>query len=168
MSENVTAARTIRASISGPAWHGPAVLETLDGVTAAQAASRPLWDAHTIWELLHHITAWQEYALFALEGKTRDKLPARGDWPPVEDTSPAAWDHAVAEFRAIGERLVALVENFDDVRLRENVPGRDFPIKVMLHGVAHHNCYHGGQMALLKKAIRQTLVPNSCHVAACR
>jgi len=39
----------------GPAWHGPEVLLALAGVTASQAAARPIRAAHSIWELVHHL-----------------------------------------------------------------------------------------------------------------
>ena len=42
----------------GEAWHGPAVLEILKGVSAEQALARPLDGGHSIWELALHIEAW--------------------------------------------------------------------------------------------------------------
>src|SRR5947207_15275724 len=42
----------------GEAWHGPAVLEVLKGVTAEQATARPFAGGHSIWELALHIEAW--------------------------------------------------------------------------------------------------------------
>jgi hypothetical protein len=37
------------------AWHGPAMLEVLDGITPAMAAKRVAKGAHTIWELVDHV-----------------------------------------------------------------------------------------------------------------
>jgi len=39
-----------------------------------------------------------------------------------------------------------------DSWLSETVPGKDYSVYVMLHGVIQHNLYHAGQIALLKKA----------------
>ncbi|PYQ46578.1 MAG: hypothetical protein DMF78_26090 [Acidobacteria bacterium] len=42
----------LEAAFEGPAWHGPSVLEALDGVTAEGASAHPLTGAHSIWELV--------------------------------------------------------------------------------------------------------------------
>ena len=49
----------LRRAFEGQAWHGPAVMELLDGVTAKQAATRPVVAVHTMWELVLHIGAWE-------------------------------------------------------------------------------------------------------------
>jgi uncharacterized damage-inducible protein DinB len=45
----------LERAYEGEAWHGPSLRELLDGVSAAQAASRPIPNAHSIWELVNHI-----------------------------------------------------------------------------------------------------------------
>ena len=39
----------------------------------------------------------------------------------------------------------------DPARLDETVPGKDYPVAVMLHGTTQHYAYHAGPIALLKK-----------------
>ncbi len=48
-----------RRAFEGNAWHGPALLELLGGVSSADAAARPIPSAHSIWELVLHIAAWK-------------------------------------------------------------------------------------------------------------
>lgn len=43
------------------AWHGPAVMEVLNGVTAQQAAARPVPNAHSIWEITLHVSGWMGF-----------------------------------------------------------------------------------------------------------
>ena len=50
------------------AWHGPSLLEVLDGVTPAMAAKRVVKGAHTIWELAEHIATWNEVAAERIAG----------------------------------------------------------------------------------------------------
>ena len=45
----------LRLSFEGPAWHGPSVLEALEGVSAEDAAEHPIEGAHSIWELVLHL-----------------------------------------------------------------------------------------------------------------
>ena len=39
----------LRRAFDGDAWHGDSFFKILEGVTAAQAAARPIKDAHSIW-----------------------------------------------------------------------------------------------------------------------
>ena len=43
----------------GEPWHGPSLKEILSGVTAEQAAAKPLANAHSIWEITLHVAAWE-------------------------------------------------------------------------------------------------------------
>ena len=58
MSETARLADQIRRAFDGEAWHGDSVVEILQGVNAAMAAAHPIKNAHSIWELLLHIAAW--------------------------------------------------------------------------------------------------------------
>ena len=58
MPESVRIADQLRRAFYGEAWHGDSLFEILRGVTAAQASARPVKNAHSIWELVLHITAW--------------------------------------------------------------------------------------------------------------
>jgi hypothetical protein len=48
MSESDHIADQLRRAFYGDAWHGDSLFEILAGVTAAQAAARPVKDAHSI------------------------------------------------------------------------------------------------------------------------
>src|SRR5436190_17031580 len=72
------------------AWHGPAMLESLDGVNAALAAKHPVRGAHSIWELVEHVASWNEIVATRLAGK-RPAVTAEMNFPPVVKTTPAAW-----------------------------------------------------------------------------
>jgi len=41
----------LRRSFDGDAWFGPSVEQVVAGITAAQAAARPLPAAHSIWKI---------------------------------------------------------------------------------------------------------------------
>src|SRR5512146_545881 len=88
----------LRRAAEGEAWHGPSVLENLQGVNATVAAARPIAGAHTLWEVLLHITAWNRAVGRRLTGQAVE-LTGDGDFPPVTDTSESAWQAAVQDFR---------------------------------------------------------------------
>lgn len=74
------------------------------------------------------------------------------DWPPVEDGGKQAWTRATEQLFETGERLAKELEDFDDRRLTEIVPGRDYDYYHLFHGIVQHSLYHGGQIAMLKRA----------------
>jgi uncharacterized damage-inducible protein DinB len=153
MSEAARIADQLRRAFDGDAWHGDSVFEILEGVTAAQAATRPIAGAHTIWELVLHIAAWDGAGLRRLGGLAVT-LSETQNFPRVTDASEAAWRRALAEARRVHEELVSAVAALPDSRLDEMVPGKEgahYTFYYMLYGVVQHELYHAGQMALLKK-----------------
>ena len=140
----------IKRAFEGDAWHGPALGELLSDVTAGQASARPASGAHGIWELVAHITAWEEAALRALDGESIDLSPQE-DWPDVTDESETAWKQAVHNLERVHKRLGEAVSRLDDRRLDDTVAGKEYSFYMLLHGVCQHSLYHAGQIAILKK-----------------
>ena len=141
----------LRRSFEGPAWHGPSIKELVADVTARKAASKPLAGAHSIWEIVLHIAAWEEGARRRLTGD-RAELSTEEDWPPVNDTSEAAWREALEFMERNHLGLREAISGLDDARLPEPVVDGMSSVYGTLHGVIQHNLYHAGQIALLKKA----------------
>jgi len=156
MSETARIADQLRRAFHGDAWHGDSLLEILEGVTAAQAAARPVKHAHTIWELVLHITAWDNAVRRRLAGAAID-LSDEQNFPSVMDPSENAWRRTIEQARKVHNELVEAVTAFPNERLNERVPGKKsepdwYNFYYMLHGVVQHELYHAGQIALLKKA----------------
>jgi uncharacterized damage-inducible protein DinB len=135
---------------NGEAWHGPSLRETLKGVAAAQAATRPVADGHTIWEILRHIAGWNDVVTRRLEGHPIDE-PAEGDFPQIAQSSEAAWTEALANLERSHRSLISVISSLGSERLQEKAAGEDYSVSFMLHGMVRHIVYHSGQIALLKK-----------------
>jgi uncharacterized damage-inducible protein DinB len=147
-----------RRSLEGGAWHGPAIAELLEGVTAAAASAKPLASAHSIWEIVLHIAAWQKAVVRMLRGESVHLSDAE-DWPQPAADDESSWQSAVAEVRRTHGELDAAIASLDDARLSDPVPARDFDVYFLLHGIVQHGLYHAGQIALLKKAITPEPLP---------
>jgi hypothetical protein len=144
----------VRLAFFGDPWHGPALSELVSGIRCEIALSRPLASGHSIWELVLHIDLWVTLACDAASGIALPRLyGTEKDWPFVTDESAAAWDRARAHLVESGERLAVAIEGFEDARLQEIVPGRDYDFYYLFHGVVQHSLYHGGQIAMLKRAL---------------
>ena len=153
MSETARLSDQIRRAFEGEAWHGDSLLELLTGVTASQAAARPIPDAHSIWELLLHITAWDRAVLRRTQG-TAVTLSDEENFPSIKDTGEAAWNKTLDSARRTHDELVKAVAAFPDSRLQEQVPGKTasyYDFFYMFSGIVQHELYHAGQIALLKK-----------------
>ena len=149
-SESALIADQLRRAFEGDAWHGPALLELLDDVDAGTAAAKPLPDVHSIWELALHVAAWDAAACRRLGGETV-QLTGEANFPVVPKPTEAAWRKAVAQAKRTHDGLVKTVAGLTESRLRERVPGKKYDFYFMLHGVAQHELYHAGQIAILKK-----------------
>jgi uncharacterized damage-inducible protein DinB len=140
----------IKRAYSGEAWHGPSLKEALAGVTADQAAARPIANAHSIWEIVNHLSAWTRVVQERMQGKP-SRQPVEGDFPDAGDTSEAAWRNTLAALESNYEALRKELAGLEESRLDE--PCGELPVSyyIHLHGTVHHYLYHAGQIALLKK-----------------
>lgn len=143
----------------GDPWHGSPLRSILDGITHQQAASRPVPNAHSIWELVLHMTAWKGEVRRRLGGAPAGE-PQEGDWPAIGEPTAQRWQAALARLEAVHRNLLAsirevaehkLFEPTNDPRNRET--GSGVSVYVLLHGIVQHDVYHAGQIALLKKGL---------------
>lgn len=147
---------TLRRSFDRHAWHGPAVAEALADVTAEEALWRPAPHVHSIWQLTLHIVAWAGEVARRLDG-SEPAEPAEGDWPEPG----VSWEAAVHRVFEVRDVLLDKIRELSDAdldRLCGTPPdpplGTGFTYGGMLEGLAQHNCYHAGQIVLLKKLAR--------------
>ena len=144
----------LNRAFAGEAWHGPAVIEILEGITAQQAAAHPLAGGHSIWELALHITAWTRAGSRRLRGD-RAQLTDAENFPAVTDSSERAWEEARRSIKQAPEELRSAILLLDDSRLDQPIIEGMSSIYVTLHGIIQHSLYHAGQIAILKKAFSE-------------
>jgi uncharacterized damage-inducible protein DinB len=150
-SEGARIADQLRRAFDGSAWHGPALLELLLDVDAETAAARPVPEAHSIWELVLHIAAWDDAGLRRLGGE-KWQPTGLANFPAATKPTEGAWRKAVAATKRMHDTLVKTVAALPDSRLAERCPGKRYDFYHLLHGIAQHELYHAGQIAILKKA----------------
>ena len=151
MSETNQIVEELRLSFEGDPWHGPSLMEILSGVDAKTAAARPSPGAHSIWELALHIAAWENAIRIRITERRALQLSDQENFPAVSDISESSWRQAVESLRRNHEDLIKTVSQLSEAQLSQQVPGKPYDVRFMLHGAAQHVAYHGGQMSLLKK-----------------
>ena len=145
-------------AFDGDPWHGSSLLALLEDVDADAAAARPVEGAHTIIELVLHMAAWTGEVARRLRGST-PALPPEGDWP-TPGTGKNGWAAARERLAAAQVDALAALAACPDERLtaivgqtRDPSVGSGLTYAAMASGLAQHHAYHGGQVALLKRAL---------------
>jgi uncharacterized damage-inducible protein DinB len=139
-------------AFSGEAWHGPDLMLLLKGVSAEDASKHPVAGAHSIWELVNHIAAWNTIVQQKSKGEPVN-VTTELDWPPVWEVSEVAWKRSLATLAENRTRLRNYLKTVRDDQLDEGVLRENYSQYVLLHGSVQHDLYHAGQIAVLKRAL---------------
>ena len=152
-------AKQLQHAYNGDAWYGPSVRAALDGVDARQAAARAAPAAHTICEIVLHMTAWTREVTRRLRSGIAQE-PELGDWPTGAVCDEGGWTAILAALDAANQELVEAIAALDDAQLQDRIGdvrdralGSGVSRYVTLHGLVQHYAYHAGQISLLKKAL---------------
>ena len=107
MRQSIRIAGQIRRSVFHEGWHGPAVLEVLEGLEAAKAGATTPIANHSIWELVQHMRCWQEVGIEAIAGKRmpNSEESDRVGWHEIVEISEKNWQIEVQRFRDSGESM---------------------------------------------------------------
>lgn len=142
----------LHRTATGESWHGPSLREVLDGITAERAARRTIPGAHTIWEIVLHLTATYGLVLRRVDGDGAPLGPAE-DWPAPPEPTDTNWRRDREMLSAMNARAVQTIRAFPDAALHAplvaTVPYTAF---TQFAGLAQHDTYHAGQIALLARA----------------
>jgi uncharacterized damage-inducible protein DinB len=152
MDELERIADQFRRAYDGDAWHGTPLRTLLADVPPEHADARPIAGAHTLREIVRHLTVWLDVVRRRLGGEAVDYVNGE-DWHAPADPDPASWPHALAELDRTHAALLVTISALDPSALDRIVLGKEYDGYVLLHGAVQHNLYHAGQVALLKKAL---------------
>jgi len=148
-------AKSLARSVAGDAWYGSSLEALLKDVSAEDASAHPIDGAHSIHEIVRHVASWIDEVASRLEGRA-PVLPDDESWPKGAE----AWGETRVALTAAAKRLEAALAQFPDDRMGERVGtrrdlalGAGVSFETMLLGLAQHNAYHGGQVALLVRAL---------------
>ena len=155
MSERRRILDLLDRAYRGPAWHGPALLETLEGVNAALAAKRPPKAVHSIWELVEHVASWNDIVARRIAGETPE-VPDELNFPPIPKRTPAAWKATLRRLARTQARFRREVARFPIAKIgrrRHKISERWNTWNVLIHGQIQHGLYHAGQIAMLRRML---------------
>lgn len=158
-SESARLIDQLERAHDGDPWHGSPVKDILDGVSHELAARRPPNGAHSIWEIVLHMTGWRNEVARRATGEPAG-APADGDWPATGQPTAAGWEAALKALDAAHRTLADVVRTLSDERMlqptndpRNRELGTGVTYYQLLHGIVQHDAYHAGQIAVLKKIL---------------
>ena len=134
----------------GHPWIDVTVMDTLNSLTAEQAATKikPSWNS--IWEILNHLIAWRLAVLQRIEGQVINS-PQNNFFFPIEDPSASAWINTLEEYANTQDRWRAYISNLTSENLDIIPDSKPFTRYELIHGILQHDAYHLGQIRLLAK-----------------
>jgi len=127
------------------------LLDALEGLSPEQAAWKPQGqETRSIWEIVNHVTFWKAVVVRFLDGE--EAIKVEDDWPPVSEVSEEAWAQTVEHLRETQEQLIQGLKGgeFDLDRPVTLVEGWTAPWGETLFGLIAHDCYHTGQVLMLR------------------
>jgi len=130
-------------------WHGANLMSAIRGVDAEQAR-RSIRGRKTIWEQLLHAAYWKSVVIAKIakesvwerKGSNWVKMPRPGN--------EKQWKADVEMIRGLHEKLREVVR-----KRREKLSAKEV---WMVQGAAFHDVYHAGQIKLLRRMMRGSVV----------
>jgi uncharacterized damage-inducible protein DinB len=139
----------IEKAISGKGAH-VATAKIFEGLDWKTAGTRPPGAPHSAFELLGHLSYWQNWALEWLKGGS-PKVPkhAAASWPATPAPASAReWQAAVRTFQRGLQQLSR------EARRRDILSTRGKYSRLgMIQAIASHNSHHAGQVVLLRQLL---------------
>ncbi len=141
--------RLLEKTFEKQPWYGNSIMGTLKDVQPAQAIQK-MGQGHSIIELVLHMASWRTFAAHRLQGDNTFEVDESLNFP-----KPGTWEQALAKLQQSQKELIEAAKQFPEERLGELVPSKTqrYTYYTLLHGIAHHDIYHLGQIAYIKRAI---------------
>ncbi|MFX0173863.1 MAG: DinB family protein [Candidatus Hodarchaeota archaeon] len=128
--------------------------KALVGLTPTLAKKKSNNNAHSCWELLHHIVVWQDAINRHIQGESIDwnEIEETDNWPTMEAMKDDSnFDSLLNRFYSGIEKATNLVNSVDFTQTIAGKPELSL-IKLFLV-LLQHNSYHIGQIITVRKCI---------------
>ncbi len=141
----------LNSAFHGGAWHGPSILELVKGITAKEAGYKA-GNIHNIAELIYHITSWRIFVLKRLQGDSSYNIEDdKANWGNLGKVDQLELETLLMEMTLSHDELIKELDTKNDTFLDTIVPGSEYTYYTLIHGIIHHDLYHAGQIAIIKK-----------------
>lgn len=153
MTEQEQLAKLFSDLFNGSPWIDVNVMNTLDEVSAKEAATKVFPNFNSIWEIVHHQIRWRETVMRRLHGEEVES-PEDNYFSYIRDRSELAWTQTRDAFRESQTVWLSFIAQATKEDLLKAVVPTPFSKYELVHGILQHDAYHLGQIRLLLKLIR--------------
>ncbi|TFH14206.1 DinB family protein [Candidatus Bathyarchaeota archaeon] len=137
-------------------FHGPSLMEALEGIDAEMGRKYPIPGRHSVWEIANHCTFWMDEYSNVLQGHDKKAIHTIEDWPP-QGTTDNDWKKDLQRLEESYHKLKHEIEKTDESQLDKTIQSIfhektfTYTVRKMLYGAIDHNLYHAGQISILKQ-----------------
>ena len=132
-------------------WH-VSVLDSINGLSARQAAWTPSPQRNSIWKIVEHVALWKEEGARRLRGDP--PRPAgwakEHDWRGTGEVSDTRWQGAITRLVDAQKAVRASLEGRSEADLNRPLPGYEVSGAATIRGIVLHDSYHCGQICYLR------------------
>ena len=150
-SERSILADQLERSFRGGAWHGPSLLEILNGLAPSEACSHSAPNFHSILEIVEHLDYWFEDTRRRLDGEAPDLNRQDRSWGRQHADAKADWETALEALEAAHRSLKEALLRLPEEGLGTLPPGSETDVRSLVLGTLQHSAYHAGQIQLLRR-----------------
>lgn len=132
----------------GPSFNGNSLMETVRGLSAAEAASTDTYEGYSAWSVLAHCV-YYKYFLLRFLGQSAPLEPypwTEDSFPQPADHGEGAWEDAMVYAIKVHEAFIALLNDMDRETLGRTIPAWDCTVKDAVVWLASHDTVHNGQI----------------------
>jgi uncharacterized damage-inducible protein DinB len=121
----------------------------LKGLTAAEATWRPAQGAHSIWEIVSHMTYWKEIYVARINGEPPPaKRVSNEETFETGSVDEADWEQTISRFHASSRALRAIAERGEEALDQEL---REESVALAVASLVMHDANHVGQIIYIRK-----------------
>jgi uncharacterized damage-inducible protein DinB len=153
MTEQEQLAKLFSDLFDGSPWIDVNVMNTLDEVSAKEAATKVFPNFNSIWEIVHHQIRWRDTVMKRMNGEVVES-PDDNYFSYIRDRSENAWRQTKEQFRKSQEEWLQQLGKWKKKELQEQYAASPFTKHELVYGILQHDAYHLGQIRLLLKLIR--------------
>jgi hypothetical protein len=129
----------------GPNFWQAGLYPQVKDLSLEQALWKPSAERHCIWEILQHINTWKWFAIESIKGNKIVSMKEYNWVPLPESPVEAKWQAEVEKSKTLHEEFKTLVSNASPELFELSKENIEY-----YRQVAYHDCYHTGQIGLLR------------------
>lgn len=103
MNESHRILKTLSDLYDDQPWTEISIRQVTVGITATQAAAKPLSEMHSIWEYLNHMIYWRTRISRVILGQPADREDDPLDFAPIADSSASSWQRMLKTLQSCQE-----------------------------------------------------------------